>query len=102
MMFFTYGFLVALLSSIPFSFFDLDRSVYLTIGAAFLSLLIVGQWFSAAAISGLKSERMPVFTNLGFSYVQTIGTVLMNLGCSTVIPSWVNIKAMHIRTQYDI
>jgi hypothetical protein len=58
------------------------------------------QWVSASVINGLDGDRMPISTKFDISYGQTMGTVMMNLGCATVIPSWVNIKAMKVQTQY--
>ena len=57
------------------------------------------EWISASIVNGLEPSRMPVITDASSAYLETLGVVMLNLGCSTVIPSWVNIKAMHVRTQ---
>jgi hypothetical protein len=64
-----------------------------------MTLVIAAQWIAAATINGLELRRMPVVTSNAVSYAETVGIVMMNLGCATIIPTWVNIKAMHVRTQ---
>jgi hypothetical protein len=64
-----------------------------------MTLVIAAQWIAAASINGLEIRRMPVVTTNAISYAETMGIVMMNLGCATIIPTWVNIKAMHVRTQ---
>lgn len=99
-MVFTIGFLIALALSVPFAFVDLDSSVSVTVGASCVSLLIALQWVVASCLNGLKpGKRMPAATSFDISYGQTMGTVMLNLGCATVIPSWINIKAMKVSTQ---
>ncbi|KAJ3349809.1 hypothetical protein HDU91_006335 [Kappamyces sp. JEL0680] len=46
MMIFTLGLLVAMLFSIPLFFYDLDRSVSLTVGASCVSLCVVPSWIN--------------------------------------------------------
>ncbi|KAJ3274247.1 hypothetical protein HDV01_003320 [Terramyces sp. JEL0728] len=99
LMLFTLGLLATLLLCIPLAFVDLDSSVTVTIGAAILTLLVLAQWVQASIVNGLDGSRMPIYNELDISYGQTMGTIMMNLGCATVIPSWVNIKAMHVNTQ---
>jgi hypothetical protein len=69
------------------------------LGASILSIFIAIQWATASVINGLQLERMPASVPFGITYAQTMGTVMMNLGCATIIPSWVNIKAMNVRAQ---
>ncbi|KAJ3260489.1 hypothetical protein HK103_000631 [Boothiomyces macroporosus] len=99
LMLFTLGLIVTLILCIPLAFVDLDSNVTVTIGAAVLTLLVLAQWMQASIVNGLDGSRMPIYTPIDISYGQTMGTIMMNLGCATVIPSWVNIKAMHVNTQ---
>ncbi|KAJ3315264.1 hypothetical protein HDV04_003657 [Boothiomyces sp. JEL0838] len=99
LMLFTLGLIVTIILCIPLAFVDLDSNVTVTIGAAVLTLLVLAQWMQASIVNGLDGSRMPIYTPIDISYGQTMGTIMMNLGCATVIPSWVNIKAMHVNTQ---
>lgn len=99
MMLFTIGFLAALVIAIPFFFYDLDKSVELTVGAAILSFAIALTWCSISAQQGLQMQRMPIATPFNVNYAATVGVVMLNLGCATVIPSWINIKSNRVQTQ---
>ncbi|KAJ3306271.1 hypothetical protein HDV03_000191 [Kappamyces sp. JEL0829] len=99
MMIFTLGLLVAMLFSIPLFFYDLDRSVSLTVGASCLSLCVALAWVGMSIDAGLEASRMPTSTRFGIDYGQTMGTVMLNLGCATVVPSWINIKSNIVHTQ---
>lgn len=90
MMIFTLGILVALFLSIPFFFYDLDQSVTLTVGAAFLAVVAAMIWVSVSVETGLDYSRTPLATPFGITYAQTMGIVMLNLGCATVVPSWIN------------
>ena len=98
-MIFTYGFLAVLICCVPLFFIDMDSSISVIVGATILSVFVTLQWVSASVINGLEPSRMPLSTSFNISYIQTLGVVMLNMGCATVIPSWVNIKAMHVRTQ---
>ena len=99
MMLFTFGLLLVLVSCIPLFFIEMEGSISLIAGATILSILVLSQWVSASIINGLDPSRMPIAQSFSHSYVQTMGVIMLNMGCATVIPSWVNIKSMHVRTQ---
>ncbi|KAI8902849.1 hypothetical protein BC833DRAFT_520654, partial [Globomyces pollinis-pini] len=98
-MVFTFGWLTTLVFAIPFAFYDLDSSIGLTIASFVLTCLIAIQWVSSSIFAGLNPKRMPMTTPLGITYGQTMGTIMMNLACATVVPSWINIKAKEVNTQ---
>jgi hypothetical protein len=99
MMIVTMGFIIALLFSAPFFFYDLDQSVMLVVASAFLAFLSLCVWVGVSINLGLKTSRTPLVTPFSVSYIETMGTIMLNFGCATVIPSWINIKSNLVRTQ---
>ena len=99
MMLFTIGLLFTLLLAIPFFYFDLDKSVYLTVAAAFMAMIVAITWVTASIQNGLDPNRMPAITPFSVNYVETMPVVMLNLGCATVIPSWINIKSNRVHSQ---
>eukprot|EP00842_Homolaphlyctis_polyrhiza_P006480 jgi/Hompol1/6833/HPOL_002340-RA len=99
-MIFTLGFLIILIMTIPLGLVNLDDNMGVQIGAFFLSLVILIQWCSASVVKGLDSSLMPPYTPLGIPYAQVVGTVMLNLSFTTVIPSWINIKSKEVNIQH--
>ncbi|KAI8910259.1 hypothetical protein EDD86DRAFT_189807 [Gorgonomyces haynaldii] len=98
-MLFTYGFLITLLIAIPFAFYDLDSSATITVISFGLTVIMGLQWISAAGLNGFEWDRVPVVQPVGPTYGQVMGTVMLNLACCTVIPSWINIKNKDVPAQ---
>lgn len=99
MMLVTLGFIIALILSSPFFFYDLDQSILLTVASAFVALVVMFVWIGLSTDAGLILDRVPLSSPFSITYVQTMGTIMLNLGCATVVPSWINIKSNLVRTQ---
>lgn len=48
---------------------------------------------------GINTNRVPWFSPNAAGYGTTIGTVMLNLAFTTVVPSWVNIKRKDVNAQ---
>jgi ABC-type uncharacterized transport system permease subunit len=57
-----------------------------------LSMVMITQWISASAISGMSIERVPLAEPLSLAYGDVIGTIMLNYAVVTIVPSWINIK----------
>ncbi|KAI8925618.1 hypothetical protein BC831DRAFT_263070 [Entophlyctis helioformis] len=101
-MLFTLGFLVVLLLTIPLGIINLDDNIGIQIGAFVLSLLILTQWTSSGIINGLDVSRAPATVPLGLSYAQVVGTIMLNLAVTTIVPSWINLKSKDVNVQQAV
>ena len=98
-MVFTIGFLVTLALVIPMGFVNLDDNIIVQRVSFMIALVIGCQWISSGILSGLNASRVPVFAPFSPGYGATIGTVMLNLAFTTVVPSWINIKRKDVSAQ---
>jgi hypothetical protein len=96
MVFFSLGFLITLMLSMPLGLTDLDDNIKVVVGSCILGLALALQWISASIINGPQIYRLPVASPLNLSYGQVVGTVMLNLACCTVVPSLINIKSKDV------
>jgi hypothetical protein len=47
----------------------------------------------------MDASRTPWFASDPMGYGETLGTVLLNLAFTTVVPSWINIKRKDVNAQ---
>ncbi|TPX60874.1 hypothetical protein SpCBS45565_g07390 [Spizellomyces sp. 'palustris'] len=119
-MLFTLGLLLVLIFAFPLGIVNLDDNIiaqismlyvgvvivniwiYLTDGmslaivAFWLSIAIGIEWIGASFHEGLQPARVPAF---GRDYATVVGTIMLNMACTTVVPSWVNIKKRTVSAQ---
>ena len=98
-MFFTYGLVVILALVIPMGFINLDDNISVQTVSFVLAIGIGSQWVISSILMGRSSPELPIFTQKTSNLAVTIGTIILNLGFSTVVPSWVNIKRNDISVQ---
>ncbi|KAI8900964.1 hypothetical protein BC833DRAFT_579848 [Globomyces pollinis-pini] len=101
-MLFTFGILVVALLVIPMTFTDLDGNMGIQYVSFFISLMMCAQWISASFTKGLDFQRvMPTNTSLS-NYGEVLGTIMLNMAVTLIIPSWVNIKSKDINIQRSV
>nr|KAJ3418034.1 hypothetical protein HK105_000450 [Polyrhizophydium stewartii] len=93
---------IVLVLVIPLGLVNLDDNIGVQIGAFAISLLILLQWCTSAIANGLQSSRMPLLRPLGWSYGQVVGTVMLNLAITTIVPSWINMKRKDVNAQHVV
>ncbi|KAJ3047444.1 hypothetical protein HK097_011525, partial [Rhizophlyctis rosea] len=98
MILFSLGSLITLLLSIPLGIMNLDDNIMIQIVAFCLAMCIGLEWIGASIVNGLDTSRVPTFGEPS-GFAQAIGPVLLNLGFTTVVPSWVNIKKKTVNAQ---
>ncbi|KNC96338.1 uncharacterized protein SPPG_08240 [Spizellomyces punctatus DAOM BR117] len=95
-MLFTVGLLLVLIFAFPLGIVNLDDNIIAQIIAFWLSIAIGLEWIGASFHQGLEPSRVPAF---GSDYATVVGTIMLNLACTTVVPSWVNIKKRTVSAQ---
>ncbi|KAJ3152113.1 hypothetical protein HDU86_005958 [Geranomyces michiganensis] len=93
---FSCGILLVAILSVPLGIVNLDDNIIAQVIAFWLSVAIGIQWIGASFYEGLKPARVPAF---GTSFTTVVGTIMLNLAFTTVVPSWVNIKKRDVNTQ---
>ncbi|KAH9276493.1 hypothetical protein BASA83_001196 [Batrachochytrium salamandrivorans] len=101
-MLFTLGFLIVMVLVIPLGIMNMDDNLGVQIGAFFISILILIQWCSSSFITGLDLSKMPIIAPPSWSYGQVVGTVMLNLAITTIIPSWINLKRKDVNAQHVV
>ena len=91
---------MTLLLSIPLGVMNLDDNIMIQIVAFCLAMIIGLEWIGASIVNGLDTSRVPAFGEPS-GFAQAIGPVLLNLGFTTVVPSWVNIKVRDHVVAFD-
>ncbi|KAJ8322917.1 hypothetical protein QVD99_007399 [Batrachochytrium dendrobatidis] len=99
LMVFTFGLLVVILFCLPLSFTDMDNNIMFNILMAMLSIALGTSWIYSSFVTGLDTRRVPAVTGLTLKYGQVVGTVLLNLGATTVVPTWINLKHRDVSVQ---
>jgi ABC-type amino acid transport system permease subunit len=84
---------------IPLGLSNLDDNMWVQYTAFGLSIALIGQWVSAAFINGLQVERIRISDPIGLSFGQVLGTIMLNLAITVIIPSWINIKVESFNTE---
>lgn len=98
-MVFTLGYLVILILVVPMGIINLDDNIWVQMGSFLLAILIGLQWIVSAILTGPDPSRVPWFSSSPLGYGMTLGTVMLNLGFTTVVPSWINIKKKDVSAQ---
>jgi hypothetical protein len=98
----TLGYIVVFLLALPLGLTNLDDNMIVQYGAFCFSVVMAFQWDSAAVVNGLDSSRIPVAVADGSSYGPVLGTVMLNLAITTIIPSWINIKQKDVNVQKSV
>ncbi|KAJ3178664.1 hypothetical protein HDU87_003487 [Geranomyces variabilis] len=93
---FSCGLLLVAILSVPLGIVNLDDNIIAQVIAFWLSVAIGVQWIGASFYQGLKPAKVPAF---GTSFTTVVGTIMLNLAFTTVVPSWVNIKKRDVNTQ---
>ncbi|TPX56107.1 hypothetical protein PhCBS80983_g04782 [Powellomyces hirtus] len=93
---FTCGILLVAILSVPLGIVNLDDNILAQVIAFWLSVAIGIQWIGASFFQGIKVSRVPTF---GTEFSTVVGTIMLNLAFTTVVPSWVNIKKKDVNTQ---
>ncbi|KAI8912601.1 hypothetical protein EDD86DRAFT_178635, partial [Gorgonomyces haynaldii] len=99
-MIFTLGFLVVLLLIVPLGLLNLDDNMWIQYASFFISLLIILQWITSS--NNWDTSRMPAFAPLGIEYGQVVGTIMLNLAVTTIVPSWINLKSKDVNVQQTV
>ncbi|KAI9101276.1 hypothetical protein DFS34DRAFT_642435 [Phlyctochytrium arcticum] len=95
-MLFTVGILLVLIFCLPLGVINLDDNIIAQVIAFWLSVAIGLEWIGASFYNKVKIERVPVFGN---KFGTVVGTIMLNLAFTTVVPSWVNIKKRTVNAQ---
>ncbi|KAJ3089061.1 hypothetical protein HK102_007302 [Quaeritorhiza haematococci] len=100
-MLFTIGFLLVLILCIPMGIMNLDDNVGLQVAAFIISNLIFIQWVIASILSGFKppDEQGPLVPVTGPDVANLVGTVMLSMAFTFVVPSWVNLKKRNVNVQ---
>lgn len=98
-MFFTFGLLVVLLVVIPMGFMNLDDNVSVQVISFIIAIGIGVQWVVSSILMGWNLDRISIINQDTGPLGTTIGTIILNLGVTTVVPSWINIKKNEVSVQ---
>ncbi|KAJ3262246.1 hypothetical protein HK103_002659 [Boothiomyces macroporosus] len=98
-MIFTVGLFVVFLLVVPLGLTNLDDNVGIQYGSFIFSILMIAQWCQASVTTGIHPENVKHFRPMGSQYPAVIGTIMLNLAVTTVIPSWINIKKRSVNVQ---
>ncbi|KAI8921681.1 hypothetical protein BC831DRAFT_75484 [Entophlyctis helioformis] len=98
-MVFTIGLLVVVVCCLPLGLADFDNNIVFNIITAALSMLLAVAWIVCAFATGADAERLRMIEPVQTSYALVVGTILLNLACPTVVPSWINVKHKETNVQ---
>ncbi|KAI8920422.1 hypothetical protein BC831DRAFT_479890 [Entophlyctis helioformis] len=98
-MVFTIGLLVVVVCCLPLGLADFDNNIVFNIITAALSMLLAVAWIVCAFAMGADAERLRMIEPVQTSYALVVGTILLNLACPTVVPSWINVKHKETNVQ---
>ena len=101
-MLFSLGLVVVFMIAIPLGLTNLDDNMWVQYLAFVISMIMTIQWMSTSFVVGFDSSRIVSFVPFGIEYGQVIGTVLLNLAITTIIPSWINIKSKDVNVQHTV
>ncbi|KAJ1334671.1 hypothetical protein BSLG_007826 [Batrachochytrium salamandrivorans] len=99
LMVFTIGLLVVIVFCLPLSFSDMDNNITFNVVMAMLSIALGSSWIYSSFVTGIDTARVPAVSPMNIKYGQVVGTVLLNLGGTTVIPTWINLKHRDVNVQ---
>lgn len=101
-MLFTLGLVVVIMIAVPLGLSNLDDNMWVQYLAFCVSIIMIIQWMSTSFVVGFDSSRLVAAAPLGIIYGQVVGTVLLNLAITTIIPSWINIKRKDVNVQQSV
>ncbi|KAH6600690.1 hypothetical protein BASA50_002074 [Batrachochytrium salamandrivorans] len=96
---FTIGLLVVILFCLPLSFSTMDNNIAFNVVMAILSVILGSTWIYSSFATGIVMERIPFASPINSNYGQVVGTVLLNLGGTTIVPTWINLKHRDVNVQ---
>lgn len=99
---FSLGMLVVFMLAIPLGLTNLDDNMWVQYLAFVVSIIMTLQWLSTSFIVGFDTSRLVSAVPFGVVYGQVVGTVLLNLAITTIIPSWINIKRKDVNVQHSV
>ena len=96
----TFGYLVTIVLSIPLGILNLDDNIIVQIVAAFISISFSLQWVIASLsfkgtdhLASLNPAPLVGFT--GENLPTAIGTIMLSMAFTYVVPSWINLKVIN-------
>eukprot|EP00842_Homolaphlyctis_polyrhiza_P005204 jgi/Hompol1/5685/HPOL_004622-RA len=95
----TATFQVVLVCCLPLAFASMDNNIIFNILMMGLSLLLGFSWIASSFITGINTTRVPATTPFHLKYGEVVGTVMLNLAATTVIPTWINLKHRDVNVQ---
>ncbi|KAJ3271527.1 hypothetical protein HDV01_006578 [Terramyces sp. JEL0728] len=98
-MIFTVGLFVVFLLVVPLGLTNLDDNIGIQYGSFLFSIIMIIQWCQASVTTGIHPENVKHFRQMGSQYPAVIGTIMLNMAVTTVIPSWINIKKRSVNVQ---
>lgn len=98
-MIFTLGLVVVVGIVMPLGFINLE-DMRVQYGSFVLSVLILVQWSLSA--STYTFDRVKLAMPPSNSYSVVAGTIMLNLAATTIIPSWINLKAKDVNVQMTV
>ncbi|KAJ3270049.1 hypothetical protein HDV01_000597 [Terramyces sp. JEL0728] len=101
---FTLGFVVVFFLTVPLGLVNLDDNIWVQYGSFIFSVFMILQWNSAGLIEGLHMKYImpPISSTSVASYGNVLGTAMLNLATTTIIPSWINIKQKEVNVQHCV
>jgi hypothetical protein len=98
-MLFSFGLLFILILVIPMGLMNFEDNVSVQVFSFIIAIGIGIQWVVSSILMGWDLNRISIlslnFENLG----NTLGTIILNMGFTTVVPSWINIKKREVSIQ---
>ena len=98
-MLFSFGLLFILILVIPMGLMNFEDNVSVQVFSFIIAIGIGIQWVVSSILMGWDPNRISIlslnFRNLG----TTLGTIILNMGFTTVVPSWINIKKKEVSIQ---
>jgi hypothetical protein len=98
-MLFSYGLLFILVLVIPMGLMNFDDNVSVQVFSFIIAIAIGIQWVVASIKMGWDYSRIPILSTDDGILGTTVGTIILNMGFTTVVPSWINIKKSDVSVQ---
>ncbi|KAH9271662.1 hypothetical protein BASA83_006030 [Batrachochytrium salamandrivorans] len=89
----------AVYPSLKDGFSTMDNNIAFNVVMAILSVILGSTWIYSSFATGIVMERIPFASPINSNYGQVVGTVLLNLGGTTIVPTWINLKHRDVNVQ---
>ncbi|KAI8897852.1 hypothetical protein BC833DRAFT_620853 [Globomyces pollinis-pini] len=101
-MFFTFGILIVLVLCGPLLHTNLDDNIGIQYVSFALSVMMCMQWIYSSFANNIDFKRLnPTDTSFS-SYGNVLGTIMLNMALTVIIPSWINIKHKDLNIQRTV